>query len=226
MFFYALIDVKSVSKAHLKRHYLNLTYSRNKMKPLKIFAIFVYMLLAVAARAQDNLPPVEIKCDKLFEQVQAKNLHFGVSTNRDIMNFFGSDCTSGCNFDERWKIKFEYFGVVSMSKKVGDMWNTYLPNRDFRGRLYSIQLVARERVAFGRYKFSNCPDRDKAKNDGLVLPYQVGFSLGSDCSPRVLADFDKCNLESINYGVSEELENKMLILQSSRPYSGLGNQEQ
>src|SRR5215203_811587 len=101
------------------------------MNPMKITAIFVLLLLTVVVRAQDNLPPVEIRYDEFFNQSLLKALNFGVSTKDDVVNIFGSNCESGCEFDQRWKVKFKYFGVVEMSKKVGNRWNTYLPNRDY-----------------------------------------------------------------------------------------------
>ena len=182
--------------------------------------ILLLLLFATVARAQDNVPLVEVRCDEFFNQSSLKGLKFGVSTREDVKKAFGTHCPSGCDFDDQWKIKFGYFATVSKSAKVGDKWNSYLPNRDYWGKLYQIQLLPRQRIAFGRYKFTNCFILEEDKNK--VLPYLTGATYASNCSPLTLKDFDKCDLESINLNVSAELEEKMFILHSSRPYSSLG----
>ncbi|HMS41797.1 MAG TPA: hypothetical protein PKE69_16315, partial [Pyrinomonadaceae bacterium] len=67
-----------------------------------------------------NTYPNELEGYKFFDKGKLKGLKLTVSTKEDVIKIFGSDCESGCDYDEIWKIDFSYFGLISKETTIND----------------------------------------------------------------------------------------------------------
>ncbi len=116
------------------------------MKPTKLF-IFVTFLLAFGLQvsAQINPYPNELKGYDFFGNGKLKRLKLGVSTKKDIKKIFGESCEKFCNYDENFKIKFEYLAALDDCMTTEDIRDRVMcPQKQFVDRVSSIKLEPKQ----------------------------------------------------------------------------------
>jgi hypothetical protein len=100
-----------------------------------------------------NSYPNELDGYKFFDQGKLKGLKLTVSTREEVEKIFGSDCDADCDYNENWKISFDYFGPISKEKTVDNKKITYVPKKELVGKIYSITLFPKRKLPFDRIAF-------------------------------------------------------------------------
>lgn len=100
-----------------------------------------------------NTYPNELEGYKFFDKDKLKGLKLTVSTREDVKNNFGSDCDSGCDYDEKWKVRFDYFGTITKETTVDNKRIKFVPKEELIGKIYSIQFIPKQRLVFNRIAF-------------------------------------------------------------------------
>lgn len=124
------------------------------MNRAKIFIVFTFLLtFAVYVLAQSVQSPLaqsiefpnEIKGYEFFGKEKLKKIKLGVSTKKDVEKIFGKDCEKDCNYDENFKIKFEYLAALDDCMTTEDIRNRLVcPQNNFVGTISSITLEPKQ----------------------------------------------------------------------------------
>ncbi len=102
---------------------------------------------------EPNTYPNELEGYNFFDRGKLRGLKLMVSTKEDVTKIFGSDCDSDCDYDDNWKINFNYFGGISKEKTVGDRRIRFVPKKELVGKIYSISITPKQRLPFDRVVF-------------------------------------------------------------------------
>ncbi|MGQ0542916.1 MAG: hypothetical protein ACT4O9_13840 [Blastocatellia bacterium] len=111
------------------------------------YAIMV-LVLVVCTHAQTSQFPNELTGYQLFGNGKLKTVGFETTKNQDIEKLFGDDCEKGCDFDERFSIKFDYLdlGDCMTTQKVRD--RVQCPLDRYIGTIESISLIPKKEIIF------------------------------------------------------------------------------
>lgn len=191
-------------------------------KSTNIYIAFTFLLaFAVCVSAQNNSQRSEIEGYEFFGKGLLESLNLGISTKEDIQKVFGEVCDSECNFDEKWTIKFEYFPMLAQLRKENGLWEHYLPNPEYKDKLYSIKLFPKSRIPFEELKItckfliSDCSRTDNPPRISEPLPYKLHYVIWYRDNDRgCLARFSECkrrDLSYILYEVTADVEEKMFV---------------
>ncbi|HRH40647.1 MAG TPA: hypothetical protein PKY82_03310 [Pyrinomonadaceae bacterium] len=124
------------------------------MKSAKIFIIFTFLLafalglyttFATGINTQQNPFPNELKGYEFFGEGKLKTLKLGFSKRKDVKDIFGKSCEKSCNYDENFKIKFEYLAALDDCMTTEDIRDrTMCPQNEFIGTISSIIIEPRQ----------------------------------------------------------------------------------
>jgi hypothetical protein len=112
------------------------------MKQTKLFLILTFLLTSViCVSAQENQYPNELKSYEFFGKGKLKKIKLGVSTQKEVKKIFGKDCEKECDYDENFKIKFEYLAALDDCMTTEDIRDRAMcPQSKFVGTISSITL--------------------------------------------------------------------------------------
>jgi hypothetical protein len=112
------------------------------MKQTKLFLILTFLLTSViCVSAQENQYPNELKSYEFFGKGKLKKIKLGVSTQKEVKKIFGKDCEKECDYDENFKIKFEYLAALDDCMTTEDIRNRFMcPQSKFVGTISSITI--------------------------------------------------------------------------------------
>ncbi len=112
------------------------------MNLAKIIIVFTFLLaFAVCVTAQSIQFPNELKGYEFFGNGKLKDLKLGSSKKKDIEKVFGESCEKQCNYDENFKIKFEYLAALDDCMTTEDIRNRAMcPQNEFVGTISSVTL--------------------------------------------------------------------------------------
>ncbi len=112
------------------------------MKQAKLFFVLTFLLaFAICVSAQSVQFPNELKGYEFFGKGKLKKIKLGASTKKDIKKIFGKDCEKECDYDENFKIKFEYLAALDDCMTTEDIRDRAMcPQSAFVGTLSSITL--------------------------------------------------------------------------------------
>ncbi len=116
------------------------------MKAVKIFIAFTFLLaFTLQVSAQSVQFPNEMKGYEFFGKGKLKDLKLGSSKKKDIEKVFGEPCEKSCDYDENFKIKFEYLAPLDDCMTTADIRDRFMcPQNDFVGTISSITLEPKQ----------------------------------------------------------------------------------
>ena len=116
------------------------------MNRAKIFVVFTFLLaFAVCVSAQSVQFPNELKGFEFFGNGKLKDLKLGSSKKKDVEIVFGKSCEKFCDYDENFKIKFEYLAALDDCMTTEDIRDRLMcPQSDFVGTISSITLEPKQ----------------------------------------------------------------------------------
>ncbi len=100
-----------------------------------------------------NTYPNELEGYKLFDKGKLKGLKLTVSTREDVKKNFGSDCENSCEYNDKWKIDFSYFGSITKETTIDNKRIKYVPKEELIGKIASIRLIPKQQLSFSRVSF-------------------------------------------------------------------------
>ena len=177
------------------------------MKSAKIFIVFTFLLaFAVCVSAQSVQFPNELKGYEFFGKGKLKNIKLGVSTKKDVKKIFGKDCEKYCDYDENFKIKFEYLAALDDCMTTEDIRDRLMcPQSKFVGTLSSITLEPKQ--------YQTLKDLPTSKFN----KFSGGSSIekGSGVSSSYTSFTDKYGLR---YSINNELSEKGVLYSQYPPF--------
>lgn len=182
-----------------------------------------------------NTYPNELQGYNFFDKGKLKGLKVTVSTREDVKKNFGSDCESGCDYNNDWSVNFSYFGTMTKEITVDEKKIKYVPKEEYVGKVYSIRLIPKKRVSFSQIIFSNkfshgngfsVGDGFDSKGnftgaagtsydsyeDRYGLEYTI-FQTGYTVGTAEKSKHSKGNLIEIEYSIPHQFEETMFIEQ-------------
>ncbi len=116
------------------------------MNRAKIFIVFTFLLaFAVCVSAQSVQFPNEVKGFEFFSKGKLKDLKLGLSKKKDVEMIFGNSCEEECNYDENFKIKFEYLAALDDCMTTEDIRDRAMcPQNEFVGTISSITFEPKQ----------------------------------------------------------------------------------
>lgn len=182
-----------------------------------------------------NTYPNELQGYKFFDEGKLKGLKVTVSTKEDVKNNFGSDCESGCDYNNDWSINFSYFGSMYKEITVNDKTIKYVPKEEYIEKVYSIRLTSKKRISFSRIIFSNKfsqgnsfavgDDFDSEGFKGAVgtsyityidrygLEYTIFEKTSYVVGEAKKSEHSKGNLTAIEYSIPNQIEETIFVEQ-------------
>lgn len=180
-----------------------------------------------------NTYPNELEGYKFFDKGKLNGLKLTVSTKEDVKKNFGSDCDSGCDYDDNWKINFNYFGLISKEITVDNRRIKYVPREEFIGKIDSISFIPQRQISFIEFvfpsKFSQSHSFSVGHNydtDGRMstavgtsyktyidrygLRYEI-FEDGYTVGEAEKRNWRKGDLVLIEYSIPDKIEETMFI---------------
>lgn len=202
------------------------------MKLAKIFIRFTFLLaFAVCVSAQTNPYPNELKGYGFFRGGKLRVLRLGVSTKEDVERIFGENCDENCSYNSNWNINFNYLKADScFTSQTGKASKqTFCPDKNFVGKLSSVELKPKKIISFAKTSFTNFGGygaggsiSEDGQGRGTSIFY-TSFSDGYGLTYSVFDDVDsieknptnmkKDDLLSIKYEPSDKLNKKIFINQ-------------
>lgn len=116
------------------------------MKQAKLFFVLTFLLaFSLCVSAQNNQYPNELKGYEFFGKGKLKKIRLGGSTKKDVKKIFGKDCEKECDYDENFRIKFEYLAPLDDCMTTEDIRDRAMcPQRKFVGTISSITLEPKQ----------------------------------------------------------------------------------
>ena len=116
------------------------------MNRAKIFIAFTFLLaFTVCVSAQSVQFPNELKGYEFFGNGKLKDLKLGSSKKKDVEMIFGESCEKFCDYDETFKIKFEYLAALDDCMTTEDIRDRAMcPQNEFVGTISSITLEPKQ----------------------------------------------------------------------------------
>jgi hypothetical protein len=116
------------------------------MKQAKLFFVLTFLLaFALSVSAQNNQYPNELKGYEFFGKGKLKKIWLGGSTKKDVKKIFGKDCEKECDYNENFRIKFEYLAPLDDCMTTEDIRDRAMcPQSKFVGTISSITLEPKQ----------------------------------------------------------------------------------
>ena len=128
------------------------------MKLIKFSSVFIFLFtFAVGVSvtfllsfdspvvAQSVQFPNELKGYEFFGKGKLEKIKLGGSTKKDVKKIFGKECEKECDYDENFKIKFEYLAALDDCMTTEDSRDRAMcPQSDFVGTISSITLEPKQ----------------------------------------------------------------------------------
>jgi|GEM_PF-5353213 len=194
-----------------------------------VFTILAVLSLSAFGNSQTNQFPHELKGYEFFAKGKLKKIVFGKTKKKDIEKAFGTSCESGCDYDRRFTIKFDYLDCDDC------MTTEYIRNRamcplpEFMGTIEKITLTPRTPMRFDSVpttlfkKHTGGSVMFKDGSEGVSYEsfsdeYGLKYSIKQGTSSLTLStpapEMMNGPLYSIEYGINIPLETKIF----SAPY--------
>lgn len=108
---------------------------------LPVAVLALIFIFSSQIHAQNNPYPNELKGFELYGRGKIAGLNLAVSSKEDVAKIFGDDCREKCLFDEKWSIKFDYFG--NFKRWTGGPLNMseVVPKPAYVDKIYSITFI-------------------------------------------------------------------------------------
>ena len=102
--------------------------------------------------------PNELPGYEFFAKGKLKDIRLGISTRDDIKKLFGDTCEGVCDYDDKWNIWVNYFGVASKGTQTsysnGKETKTFFePKPERIGTLYFVRLTPKKPISFSTIVF-------------------------------------------------------------------------
>ncbi|MDQ3129255.1 MAG: hypothetical protein M3Q99_00655 [Acidobacteriota bacterium] len=177
------------------------------MKLAKIFIVFTFLLaFAVCVSAQSVQFPNELKGYKFFGKGKLKKIKLGGSTKKDVKKIFGKDCEKGCDYDENFKVKFEYLAALDDCMTTEDIRDRAVcPQNEFVGTISSVILEPKQEQSL-----KDLPTSKFNKVSGGSTTEK-----GSGVSSSYTSFTDKYGLR---YSTNNELSGKIVVYSQYPPF--------
>lgn len=182
-----------------------------------------------------NTYPNELQGYKFFDKGKLKEIEVTVSTKEDVKKNFGSDCESGCDYNNDWSIDFSYFGSTYKKTIINDKTIKLVPKEEYVGKISSISLIPKNRVSFSRIIFSNKFSQSygfavgdnfdlegfkgavgtsyHTYEDRYGLKYTVFEKTNYVVGEATKSEYSKGNLTQIKYSIPSQIEETMFVEQ-------------
>jgi hypothetical protein len=120
---------------------------------LSIWALF--LIFTFSLHAQKKAYPNELKGYDFFGRDRLSKVSLAKSTKQDIEKIFGEDCSASCDFDENWRIRFEYLGDFALTVWDGNAkaYKEKIPKPQYIGKLFSILFLPKNRISLKKDDF-------------------------------------------------------------------------
>ena len=203
------------------------------MKQLLVFLIALSVGLAstlasfsvITTHAQTVPFPNELSGYEFFGKGKLKSVTFGLSKEEDIERLFGNSCEKGCDYDERFEIKFDYLSCEDCMTTEYIRDRVMCPLKEFMGTIEKITLTPKVLIRFDNVSASSFPKRTggatisrdgssgaswESFNDEFGLKYSIKQSFTSKLTlTSPVPEIMDGELNSIEYGLSTELETRI-----------------
>ena len=177
----------------------------------------------------------ELQGYKFFDKDKLKGLKVTVSTKEDVKRSFGSDCESGCDYNNDWSVNFSYFGTMTKETTINDKKTKYVPKEEYVGKVYSIRLIPKKHISFSQVAFSNKFNQgygfavgDNFNSEGFKgavgtsyhnyedrygLKYTVFEKTSYVVGEAKKSEYSKGNLTEIEYLIPNQIEETLFVEQ-------------
>jgi hypothetical protein len=100
---------------------------------------------AIQVSAQVSIYPNELKGYEFFGNGKLKDLKLGSSKKKDVEVIFGTSCEKGCDYDEKFIVKFEYLKALDDCMTTEDIRDRFMcPENEFVGTISSIAIEPKQ----------------------------------------------------------------------------------
>jgi hypothetical protein len=177
------------------------------MKTSKLLIIFALLLaFDICVSAQSKSFPNELKDYEFFGNGKLKDLKLGSSEKKDVETIFGEYCEKYCDYDENFKIKFEYLTALDDCMTTEDIRDRIMcPQSDFVGTVSSITLEPKQ------YQIL----KDLPTSKFNMFSGGSSIEKGSGVSNSYTSFTDKYGLR---YSINNELSGKVVLHSQYPPF--------
>ena len=189
-----------------------------------LFFILVAIACSIIVNAQVRQFPNELKGYEFFGKGKLKTIVFGVSNKKDVEKLFGSSCEKGCDYDDRFTIKFDYLDCDDCKTTEYIRDRAMCPLLGFMGTIEKITLQPKSTIRFDAVPTTLFKEHSggsilfKDGSDGVSYEsfgdeFGLKYSIKRDTSSLSLStpgpELMNGPLYSIEYGINVPLETKI-----------------
>lgn len=177
------------------------------MNQAKIFIVFTFLLaFAVCVSAQGSPYPNELKSYEFFGKGKLKNIKLGVSTPKDVKKIFGKDCEKDCDYDENFKVKFEYLAPLDDCMTTENIRDRVIcPQNELVGTISSVTLEPKQEQSL----------KDLPTSKFNEISGGSSTKKGSEVSSSYTSFTDKYGLR---YSINNELSGEIVVYSQYPPF--------
>lgn len=175
----------------------------------------ILLIFTVCVSGQKETFPNELKGFELYQKGKLKEIKLLVSNEKDIKKVFGTNCHSGCDYNEDWTVSFSLIRKgdhISETDEKGKEQKFY-PERKYVGTLTSIRFHPNRSISIENTAFSSS-FRQIVGNSGIpnqkdAIPAVIfmdmnGLQYNLSLLENSGAKHEKGNVISIEYAMTED----------------------
>lgn len=189
-----------------------------------LFFILAAFGCSIIVNAQVSKFPNELKGYEFFGKGKLKTIVFGVSNKKDVEKLFGSSCEKGCEYDDRFTIKFDYLDCDDCMTTEYIRDRAMCPLLEFMGTIEKITLQPKSTIRFdavpatlfknhsgGSILFNDGSDGVSYESFGDEFGLEYSIKRGTSSLTLSTPGPEMMNgpLYSIEYGIDIPLETKI-----------------
>ncbi len=209
------------------------------MKFAQLTIIFIFLTGFVPTElTQEDIYPNELKGFEFFGKGKLKDLKLGASKKEDVEIIFGESCKDSCDYDNNFRIKFEYLKPLDDCMTTEEIRDRLMcPQNDFVGTVSSITLEPKQRFVVMNLlspEFNNITEGSTVeKGSGYSINYKnftdkygLGYSIYQEVSGESETQkpaFVGGDLHSIKYGFTENFIRKVFTVEYKTRKKELNN---
>ncbi len=179
----------------------------------------------------ENLYPNEIKGLEFFGKGKLKNLKLGWSKKKDVEIMFGESCEEECDYDENFRIEFEYVKALDDCMTTEDIRDKLMcPQNEFVGTIVSITLKPKKHqslkdlptsifsIVSGGSITAKGSEVDSVSYTSFTDKYGLTYSINNELSRKVVVhsqypSFVEGSLYSIKYIFTDDIIRKIFTVE-------------
>jgi hypothetical protein len=138
-------------------------------------------IFTVSLQAQKKSYPNELSGYEFYGRGRLATIKLAESSKQDVEKIFGEACSSTCDFDEKWRIRFEYFGdFVDQTVSIRDKTWDVAPKPQYLGKINSISLFPKSRISLDESRFSSQFNRGFSHTTSPHSKWEIYYDLYRD----------------------------------------------